>query len=218
MNILKLRHCHPIYLRVDVDDAGRPLPRDIHCTASGDIRIALTGSFRRWRFVSFRNTKTLFTLLTFEIFGTARIVYYIRGAGYMQLSGVRPSVCLSVPSDRRTLQLRVCCCGPGGQEISIDCCTAGGQQQRRRSTARSSKCGQCHVVSQGTRPNTDLFKTILTIVLHVCELVQQVTYSIDSLPLPFLDQIRDIGVYHDCRLKYDKHICLIVHMPTNVLY
>jgi len=27
--------------------------------------------------------------------------------------------------------VRVCCCGPGGQEISIDCCTAGGQQQRR---------------------------------------------------------------------------------------
>jgi len=24
---------------------------------------------------------------------------------------------------------------------------AGGQQQRRHSTARSSKCGQCHVVS-----------------------------------------------------------------------
>jgi len=48
----------------------------------------------------------------------------------MQLSAVRPSVrpyvCLSVPSGRRTPLLRVCCCGPGGQEISIDCCTAGG--------------------------------------------------------------------------------------------
>jgi len=29
------------------------------------------------------------------------------------------SVRLSVPL------LRVCCCGPGGQKISIDCCTAG---------------------------------------------------------------------------------------------
>jgi len=35
--------------------------------------------------------------------------------------------------------------------------------------------------------------------------------SIDGLPLPFVDQIRDIVVYHDCRLKYDKQICLIVH-------
>jgi len=24
--------------------------------------------------------------------------------------------------------LRVCCCGPGGQKISIDCCTAGVQR------------------------------------------------------------------------------------------
>ena len=31
------------------------------------------------------------------------------------------------------------------------------QQQRRRSTALSSKCGQCHVDSRGTRMNTDLF-------------------------------------------------------------
>ena len=46
----------------------------------------------------------------------------------MHLSGVCPSICLSV------LLPRVCWCGPGGQEISIDCCTA-----------RSSKFGQCHV-------------------------------------------------------------------------
>jgi len=56
---------------------------------------------------------------------------------------VRPSDCLSVPSIARCSSVRrVCCCGPGGQEISIDCCTAdaaaatapkqhGGQQQRR---------------------------------------------------------------------------------------
>ena len=40
--------------------------------------------------------------------------------------------------------------------------------------------------------------------------MQQVTYRIDGLALPFVDQIRDIGVYHDCRLKYDKHIYRIV--------
>jgi len=41
--------------------------------------------------------------------------------------------------------------------------------------------------------------------------MQQLTYNIDGFTLPFADQIRDLGIYHDCRLKYDKHICLIVH-------
>jgi len=46
---------------------------------------------------------------------------------------VRLSVRLSVPSvDRCSSVRRVCCCGPGEREISIDCCTAGAQQQRRR--------------------------------------------------------------------------------------
>ena len=38
----------------------------------------------------------------------------------MQLSDVRPSVLLSVcPIRRRTPLLRVCCCGPGDQEVSV---------------------------------------------------------------------------------------------------
>jgi len=49
----------------------------------------------------------------------------------MHLSVVRPSV----PSGRRTPMLRVCCCGPGVQQISIDCCSAGAQRQSRRSNA-----------------------------------------------------------------------------------
>ena len=50
----------------------------------------------------------------------------------MKLSGVRLSVCPSVPSfGRRTPLQWVCSCGPGGQEISIDCCTAYSQQQMR---------------------------------------------------------------------------------------
>jgi len=56
---------------------------------------------------------------------TARIV---RRAGSMQLSGVRPSVCPSVPLACRAPLVRVCCCGPGRQDISIDCCTAGGPE------------------------------------------------------------------------------------------
>jgi len=66
---------------------------------------------------------------------TARTVC---AAGSMKLSSVRlsvpprPSVCSSVPSFGRRAQLRrVCCCGPGDQELSIDRCTACAQQQTR---------------------------------------------------------------------------------------
>jgi len=59
----------------------------------------------------------------------------------------RASVCLSVClSVVRSPPLRVCCCVPGWQGISIDCCTAGAQQQRRRSTALGKR-GQFHVHS-----------------------------------------------------------------------
>ena len=37
----------------------------------------------------------------------------------------RASVRLSVCPIIRPSPLRVCCCAPGGQQISIDCCTAG---------------------------------------------------------------------------------------------
>ena len=42
-----------------------------------------------------------------------------------------PSVCLSIPFARCSSVRRVCCCGPGGWEISIDCCTAGAAAARR---------------------------------------------------------------------------------------
>ena len=60
------------------------------------------------------------------LMGIARIVC---GTRSMQLSGVFPSVCLSVPSSRRKALLQVCCCGPGGQMISINCSTACFKQQ-----------------------------------------------------------------------------------------
>ena len=48
-----------------------------------------------------------------------------------------------------------CSDAPAGcHEITIDCSTAVAQQQRRRGTVHSSKCGQCHVDSRGTRLNT----------------------------------------------------------------
>ena len=62
----------------------------------------------------------------------------------MQRSGVR----LSVPSGCSTLLLRVCCCGPTGQQISIDCCTAGAGQQMRAVSR----------VSRRRKLNTDLLR------------------------------------------------------------
>ena len=41
--------------------------------------------------------------------------------------------------------------------------------------------------------------------------VAELTYNIDGHVLPFTDHIRDLGVYHDSRLKYDEHISNIVH-------
>ena len=67
----------------------------------------------------------------------------------MKLSGVRLSVCPSVPSfGRRTQLRRVCCCGPGGQEISWIAARP----------ALRSKCKQCHVV---TLLNADVYCTLL---------------------------------------------------------
>jgi len=74
-------------------------------------------------------------LLQFD--GLYRYLSALHGeAGLMQLSGVRPSVrmsvCLSVPSEHRTPRRRVCCCGPGGQ-MSIDGSGRRSRQQRRAS-------------------------------------------------------------------------------------
>ena len=51
--------------------------------------------------------------------------------------------------------------------MSIDCCTAGGQQQPRRSTARSSICGQCHVVSWRRKLNTDSYENEISFLFSV---------------------------------------------------
>ena len=37
------------------------------------------------------------------------------------------------------------------------------------------------------------------------------SYSIDRSIIPFTDCVRDLGVYHDCRLKYYQPISIIVH-------
>ena len=81
----------------------------------------------------------------------------------------RPSVCLSVCPITRPLHsvatgLLLCA---RLQEISIDCCMAGGQQQRRRSTALSSECEQCHVINRRRKLNTDLVTKPLRISLPI---------------------------------------------------
>ena len=63
----------------------------------------------------------------YQITDTVRVVC---AAGVMKLSHVRLSVRPSVRPPPRPLR-RVCCCGPGGREISISCCTAAAQQQMR---------------------------------------------------------------------------------------
>ena len=66
--------------------------------------------------------------------------------------GMRSRVCVTVPHSSvsvRRSHPAVCCCGPGGQEISIDCCTAG--------------CEQCLVVSRRRKLNTDLFGSAMQI-------------------------------------------------------
>ena len=96
--------------------------------------------------------------ITLCVICTARIVcgaFLCNGTASVRLSvclSVRLSVCLSCcgPAAANPL-LRVCCCGPGGQEISIDCRTAGARQQR----CAAGECGQCHVVSVRRKLNTD---------------------------------------------------------------
>ena len=76
----------------------------------------------------------------------------------MKMSGVRPSdrlsVCLSLsvypiirPPHAAAACLLLWVREAGYIDRSLHGRRAGGQQQPRRSTARSSNCGQCHVVS-----------------------------------------------------------------------
>ena len=80
----------------------------------------------------------------------------------MKRYGVRPSVLSIRPLQQRR---RVCCCGPGWWEISTDRCTGDSAEARDRSTARSSKCGQRHVLGLRRRLNGDLTLVGVVIVL-----------------------------------------------------
>jgi len=65
----------------------------------------------------------------------------------MQLSDVRLSVCPIRSPHVAAAGLLLWARKLGDIDRLLHGWRAGGQQQRRHSTARSSKCGQCHVVS-----------------------------------------------------------------------
>ena len=52
-----------------------------------------------------------------------------------------------------------------------------------------------------------LFRIANTHMLNNCTH----TYHVNGCALPLVDRIRDLGVIVDSRLKFDKHIALIVH-------
>jgi len=76
----------------------------------------------------------------FEL-STRFAMYAVQGLRKCRAS-VSLSVCPSISSSGLCTPLRrVCCCGPGGQEISIDCCTAGAQQQTASRVTLSADVG-----------------------------------------------------------------------------
>ena len=77
------------------------------------------------------------------------------GSRSVHLLGVRPSVSQSVLFDRHTPLLRVCCCGPGGQETPIDRCTAGGPAVSS-SLGAAVECGYSATLSADVGSWTDL--------------------------------------------------------------
>jgi len=71
-------------------------------------------------------SKYFTTILSHYHFNSWHFPYTMCGAGSMHLLGVRPSV-RRLSQDGPTAAsplVQVCCCGPGWQDISIDCCTA----------------------------------------------------------------------------------------------
>jgi len=112
----------------------------------------------------YRNSLQRKPHVTATVIGTARILYR---TGSMQLSGVRPSVrlsvCPSVPPGHCIPPLWVCCCEPSGQDILIDCCTASGpavSSSRAKARHANTKCGECHVISRHRKLNTCRVKNL----------------------------------------------------------
>jgi len=121
---------------------------------------------------------------------------------------VHPSVCLSVQSSRCTQMRRVCCCGPGGQEIPISCCTDGGPEV----SSSSATAAACHVVGWHRKLNTDLlllfcrnilanYDFVVAAVLHLLCMSWKVVITV-YLQSPFL------WLQHLCA-NYQSFTCLL---------
>ena len=67
------------------------------------------------------------------------IAHIVCEAGSMKRYGVRPSLSSSVSFMHGLLE--VCCWGPGGQEISIDCCSSGVRRANADSATLSAYVG-----------------------------------------------------------------------------
>jgi len=108
----------------------------------------------------------------------------------------RASVCLSVPSFGRRLQLRrVCCCGPAGLEISIDCCTAGAQQQMRavsRCQLRRLRLVRTSLTEQSAET---LVRAVVSTTATACML-----YGVSD------DRLRKLQVAHNADARYTRGV------------
>jgi len=129
------RRADPVASQTGGSEVGRRCP----LAAATRTTIHRGSKRQRWRY-SLLTTVAEVTALSgryepascVRFIGTARRMC---AAGSEQLSGVR----LSVPSGRCTPLPRICCRGPGGHEISIDCCTASGPAVSSRCAAAA--CG-----------------------------------------------------------------------------
>jgi len=104
------------------------LNRIVFCSRRPDMAVHLRGRRLAQRFCAVSKSDGC---QWFSLFIDCRhCLHSVRSRVYVRVGC--PSVRLFVPSfGSRTPLRRVCCCGPGEQEISIDCCAAGAQQQIR---------------------------------------------------------------------------------------
>jgi len=61
-------------------------------------------------------------------------------------------------------------------------------------------------------PKCSAFR-IMNTQWRISDDVADIKYNIEGNTLFCVDQVRDLGVHHDCRLKYDKHIAYYPQCP-----
>jgi len=134
-----------------------PVFIELHCIAATICKLWINSQlFRTHSVTSNRREKT-----KTQIIGTACIIC---GAGSMKWYSVHPSVCPSIwsshngPTAANPL-LQICCCGPGRQELSIDCCSSSGANAGSATLSAYVGCW-----TQTCSSWVSLFFNILTVV------------------------------------------------------